>query len=77
MSPESEIWVDEMVIPDVGATQVQANWDLTMLSCLAGMERSRLQWETLMTAVGLTIRKIWTLDAGRGDSLIVAVPKKL
>ena len=74
MDSNSEIWIDELVVPDIGATQAQANWDLTMLTCVAGMERSRSQWVELLDEAGLTIRKLWTVDAGRGESVIVAVP---
>lgn len=76
MDSESEIWIDEVVVPDTGATQAQANWDLTMLTCVAGMERSRSQWDQLIKAAGLVIRKIWIVDAGRGEGVIVAVPEK-
>ena len=74
MDSNSEIWIDELVVPDIGATQAQANWDLTMLTCVAGMERSRSQWVELLDEAGLTIRKLWTVDAGRGESVLVAVP---
>lgn len=77
MDSDSEIWIDEVVVPDIGATQAQANWDLTMLTCVAGMERSRSQWDQVFEAAGLVIRKIWTVDASRGESVLVTVPKKL
>ena len=32
MDSKSEIWVDEMVVPDIGVTQMQANFDLIMLT---------------------------------------------
>ena len=76
MDSSSEIWIDEVVVPDVGATEAQANWDLTMLTCVAGLERSRGQWDQLLDGAGLAIREIWTVDVGRGEGVIVAVPKK-
>jgi demethylsterigmatocystin 6-O-methyltransferase len=76
LNSDSEIWIDEVVVPDIGATEAQVNWDWTMVAAVAGMERSRSQWEQLLGAAGLAIRKIWTVDEGRGESVIVAVPKQ-
>lgn len=76
MDSNSEIWIDEVVVSDMGATEAQVNWDWTMVAAVAGMERSRSQWERLLEEAGLAIRKIWTVDAGRGEGVIVAVPKK-
>ncbi len=40
------------------------------------MERTRSQWKELLEAAGLAVCNKWTVDAGRGESMIVAVPKK-
>lgn len=75
MNSESEIWVDEMVVPNTGANEMQVNFDLTMLIMVGRLERSQGQWGNLLEAAGFEIRKIWTVDAGKGESVIVAVPK--
>ena len=75
MESDSEIWIDEVVVPDKGATELQVSWDWTMVAMLAGMERSQSQWISLLGDAGLSIRKIHTVNAGRGEAIIVAIPK--
>jgi len=47
--------------------------DINMMS-FGGMERTRLQWEDLLAAAGLSIKKIW---AGEGNlqKVIEAIPQ--
>jgi len=66
--------MDEVVVPDKGATEAQVNWDWTMLAGVSGMERGYQQWVQLLGYGGLVIKKIWTYDGGRGDAVIVAAP---
>ena len=75
MTSGSEIWIDEMVVPDIGAAEMSVNFDLSMLTMVGGMERSRSQWGDLLAAADFAIKKIWTVEGGRGESVIVAVPK--
>ena len=72
MNSDSEIWIDEVVISDQGATKIQVAWDWAMMAVAAGMERSKSQWTKLLGDAGLSIRKIYTIDPGRGQSLLVA-----
>ena len=76
MNADSAIWIDEMVVPDIGAAPMQVHFDLSMLTMVGGMERSRSQWKSLLEAAGFAVRKMWTVDAGRGESVIVATPKE-
>ena len=74
MAPDSVVMVDEIVVPNVGATANQMHFDLTMMACVAAMERSEKQWQELFAAVGLKIRNIWIYDQQLQSGLIVGVP---
>ena len=75
MDTDSEIWIDELVVPDQRATEAQVNQDWTMLAAVAGIERSESQWINLLGDAGLSIRKIQRFDPGRGAAVIVAALK--
>ncbi|KAK0289461.1 hypothetical protein LTR35_002658 [Friedmanniomyces endolithicus] len=70
---DSLVLIDEMVLPIADSKHEQAQPGLRMLSYLTAMERTRLQWETLITRAGLQLQRIYTYDTELGDSVIVAV----
>ncbi|KAK0265073.1 hypothetical protein LTS09_001482 [Friedmanniomyces endolithicus] len=72
-APDSLVLIDEMVLPTADSEPEQAQPGLRMLSYLTAMERTRLQWETLITRAGLQLQRIYTYDTELGDSVIVAV----
>ena len=74
MAPDSVIAIGEIIIPKVGATLKQMNYDLMMMSCIAATERTLKQWKELLAAVGLKIRDVWIYDDGLGTGLIIAIP---
>lgn len=74
MSADSVILIDEMVLPDTGASWKQAQKDIQMMSVLAAVERTISQWHELLSQAGLKIKEIHTYDADIGDSIIEAVP---
>ena len=63
MSSRSRILITDNVVPDMGAPRQVAMADINMMS-FGGMERTRLQWETLLGRAGLSIKKFW---AGEGN----------
>lgn len=75
MDSHSVILIDEMVIPNQGASWRATQLDFTMMAALAAMERTERQWHSLMAAAGLEIRGIHTYNANVRDCIIVAVPK--
>lgn len=75
MTSESIIMLDDMVLPDAGQTYIQCQLDLTMMAALAGMERSRKQWEGLIESADLKIRDVYQYTEDKRDAIIVAVPK--
>ncbi len=73
MTSRSRILIVDTVVPDIGAPRHMALQDINMMS-FGGMERTRLQWEDLLAAAGLSIKKIW---AGEGNlqKVIEAIPQ--
>ena len=74
MDPDSVILIDEMVIPSRNVNIQAAQADLTMMTCLAAMERSEKQWDALVGAAGLKISKIYPYTDDLRNSIIAAVP---
>ncbi|KAL6715993.1 hypothetical protein ACLMJK_006955 [Lecanora helva] len=75
MGRDSVIILDDMIIPNKGANWRATQLDLTMMSGLAGVERTERQWYKLMDNAGLKIQKVYTYTTDLGDSVIIAVPK--
>lgn len=73
--PQSQILIDEMVLPDAGVTWEAATIDLTMMASLGSRERTIKEWTTLLDQAGLKIQKVHTYLPRRQDSVIQAVPK--
>jgi demethylsterigmatocystin 6-O-methyltransferase len=76
LSSESRIVIDEVVLPDTNVPWQCAFMDLSMSASLGGCERSREEWESLLSRAGLQIEDIDTYDAVRRHSVIIAVPEK-
>ena len=74
MTKDSILILDEVVMPEVGATWKQASMDLAMMTMLAAMERTKEQFTKLLADSGLRLRDVWTYDQDYGDSLIYAEP---
>jgi len=70
---DSMLLIDEMVLPDTGASWKQAQKDIQMMAGLAAMERSESQWRDVLARAGLKIRQVCTYDKEMGDSVIIAV----
>jgi demethylsterigmatocystin 6-O-methyltransferase len=75
MTPGSQIWIDEVVVPDRKATQAHVEWDWTMLVAVAGMERSTTQWRTLVEQSGFAVVEFYPVDVERGAAVIIIEPK--
>ena len=75
MSKGSSILIDEMILPDVGRRWQAAQLDISMMSSLAAMERSKKQWYTLMDSASLMIEEVYPYTAELDDSVMVVVPK--
>ncbi|CAM1504819.1 Fc.00g024100.m01.CDS01 [Cosmosporella sp. VM-42] len=60
----SRILINENVIPSTGAQWEATALDIMMLTLLASRERTRENWETLLSAAGLRICNIWSVANG-------------
>ena len=55
MGPESILLIDEMILPETGVNFVAASIDMTMLTALAGKERTEKQWRETVREAGLEL----------------------
>ncbi|MCJ1303486.1 hypothetical protein MMC08_006296 [Hypocenomyce scalaris] len=67
----SKILINELVVPDVGATWPVTSMDWLMMALGAVRERTAKQWQELLSSAGLRLVKIWTYEPGT-ESLIEA-----
>ncbi|KAH9900476.1 S-adenosyl-L-methionine-dependent methyltransferase [Xylariomycetidae sp. FL2044] len=76
MSPggRSVLVIDEMIVPNVGASARSTVQDMTMMTSLASAERTERQWNALLGRAGLKVLKRAAYNADTGESVIVAVP---
>jgi hypothetical protein len=56
----SKLIIHDLVLPDVGASAIQANFDLGMMSINSGMERSAHESTRLLESAGFKITVIWS-----------------
>ncbi|PGG99634.1 hypothetical protein GX51_06189 [Blastomyces parvus] len=69
----SKLLIHEMVVLEQGASQFQAQLDMTMMAFNSGMERTAQQWRELLERAGLTVVKFWEpIDEG-GDGIVEAM----
>ena len=75
MNSSSVIAIDDMILPNCGASWRAAALDMTMMASMAAMERTEKQWLALLDAAGLKMKKRYTYTEELQDSVILAVPK--
>ncbi|PSR79711.1 S-adenosyl-L-methionine-dependent methyltransferase [Coniella lustricola] len=68
--PDSQILIDEMVLPDAGVAWEAATVDLTMMSSLGSRERTLQEWHALLDKAGLKALYTYTYIHRRMDSII-------
>lgn len=55
----SKLFIYDIVIPATGASISQTTMDVQMMSLLSSAERTKSQWESLLTGAGFRIVKFW------------------
>jgi hypothetical protein len=75
MAPDSQILIDEMVVPNTGAHGWPAGQDLQMMMMFGAMERTVDQWNELLNQAGLRAVEIKTYAPVLRTSIIFAQPK--
>lgn len=70
MGPESVLLVDEMIFPETGVNLAAASIDMTMLTALAGLERTEAQWRELFDEVGLELVKTYVYNPSNYEGVM-------
>ena len=65
----SKVLINDVVLPDAGATRFATQSDINVLALLAVSERNEAQWRLLLERAGLQVIKIWP---GTPESVIEA-----
>lgn len=55
----SKLLIHELILPNTGAVEIQARFDMVMMTLNGGMERSRSQWIKLLESSGFCNIKIF------------------
>ena len=76
MSPDSLLWIDEMVIPETGASPFAMQLDFTMMTMFNSTERTLLHWKECLEDVGLQINQVYRYDPELEYSILEAVPAR-
>lgn len=71
MTDNSVILIDEMVLPEKGSSWRSTGLDITMLACLAAVERSESEWVRLIDDSGLKIIKKVQYTVQCNDCILV------
>lgn len=58
----SKLLINDMVVPETKAPSFVAGMDIFMMTVVAGMERTRPQWDDLLDSVGFRITDIWQVS---------------
>ncbi|KAL3458173.1 S-adenosyl-L-methionine-dependent methyltransferase [Aspergillus heterothallicus] len=74
LARDSVILIDDILIPARGAAWQATFVDLMMMGSLAGVERTKAQFDELVDKVGLKIVDVFSYDVNQG-AILVAVPK--
>ncbi|BCS24052.1 uncharacterized protein APUU_40496A [Aspergillus puulaauensis] len=68
----SKLLINDMLVPEQGASKYQAGADISMMAFSGGMERTKPQWRALLETAGFQIVEFWE-PAGEGDGIIEVV----
>ncbi|KAK8084446.1 hypothetical protein PG997_005717 [Apiospora hydei] len=55
----SKLLIHDHVLPETGAQPLATSFDLMMMTCVSGKERSEGQWRDLLSSAGFKIVKFW------------------
>ena len=71
----SMILINELVIPNQGASALATQLDICMMSMFAATERTESQWGKLVDKAGLKLERTWT-DVPDAESIMKLVLKE-
>ncbi|KAI1502985.1 sterigmatocystin 8-O-methyltransferase [Biscogniauxia marginata] len=67
----SKLLLNEFILPDEGCPLFLSGFDLQMMTMHAGQERTKTQWEALLSTAGFRINKFWVPE-NSGEGVIEA-----
>jgi demethylsterigmatocystin 6-O-methyltransferase len=73
MSSKSTLLIDEIVLPNKGASINVMQLDVTMMTMLNGKERTLPHWRKLLGEVRLTITEVYNYDLYGEDCVLEAM----
>ncbi|KAJ2986871.1 hypothetical protein NUW58_g3573 [Xylaria curta] len=73
--PESQILIDDMVLPDSGAPWEATSLDIKMMALFGARERTTAEWLAVIDAAGLKVSRIVPYSTRCQDSIIQVVAK--
>lgn len=76
MGPESQLVIDELVLPETGVPWQAAFMDVLMMASFSSIERTRAQWDTLLDKAGLKIVDVHQYDPKK-LAVIFTAPKEV
>lgn len=77
MSPDFILLIDEIVIPDTGASLFAVQLDFTMMAMFNSTERTDSHWRGLLGEVGLEVTQVYRYDPEMIEySILEAAPIK-
>jgi demethylsterigmatocystin 6-O-methyltransferase len=75
MGPESMILIDDVALPETNVPWQVSAMVLMMMASLGGIERTKEDWEGLLSRAGLRVNHIYRYDDEKFHSIVAAVPK--
>ncbi|KAH7370259.1 S-adenosyl-L-methionine-dependent methyltransferase [Rhexocercosporidium sp. MPI-PUGE-AT-0058] len=72
----SRLLINDQVLPNVGVDLQPASLDIMMMTFFNAMERTEMQWRTLLGRIGLEIIKIWRNERGGSEAVIETMQKE-
>ncbi|KAH9828856.1 sterigmatocystin 8-O-methyltransferase [Teratosphaeria destructans] len=71
MAADSRIFINDLIVPEVGAPLFVAESDVAMLALCSARERSEAMWRRLVEAVGgLVVVGVWQAPGLRGEGIV-------
>lgn len=74
MAPQSVLLIDELVVPETGASPFSMQLDFTMMTFFNSTERTVPRWRELLGEVGLELAEVYRYDPDLEYSILEAVP---
>ena len=75
MGPRSILLINELIIPDVGASIMATQIDINMMVTLGALERAKSDWVKLLDKADMDVIETYQYDPEMGYGIIEAVPR--